>query len=450
MTGTATRTKTMAMKGFYSTLICLFALLPIKAQNDVNSRIAECLNTSDWFELRRVYEHADKAALAPMLNAFAESMIATQFNQPERACASIRKLINNHGNEIGVGNISGMGFILAANEAKLGRYADAAKTLGKIIQALRQHTDSTTLAMLQQYEKQYQILSKYEGINSIVSSPADYHLPFRLDSIGQKQKHAVTITIPAVVNKKPQDIILDSGSGVNIVSTKAAERLGLDIYDTQTEVTGFGKQNGKFAIAPRINIGNLTLENVPFYVIDISSGIDSIDVYLKHLDMILGIDFIYAMKELQIDFEKREIVIPQKPITLQEGETPNLTGGISEMFFVEGRGNGERLVYVLDTGADASSLGKRYFLRNKEHITANCQADTLRSAGAGGILIEQAYRLPDFRLETNGTSYTFPEIMVETQGRTSDIREADFGMDYFLQFKKVVFNTQEMFVRVTK
>ena len=166
--------------------------------------------------------------------------------------------------------------------------------------------------------------------------------------------------------------------------------------------------------------------------------------------MILGIDFIYTMKELQIDFEKKEILIPQQPSILQEGETSNLTGGISEMFFVEGKGNGERLLYVLDTGADTSSLGKKFFLRNKEHITTQCKADTLRSAGAGGILIEQAYRLPDFRLETNGTSYTFPEIMVETQGRTADLREANFGMDYFLQFKQVIFNTKDMFVRVTK
>ena len=438
------------MKRIYNILICLFILLPISAQTDANQRIAECLNTSDWFELRRVYAQADKQALSPLLKVFAESMIATQFNQPERACVSIRELINNHGGEIGAGNISGMGFILAANEAKLGRYADAAQTLGNIIQALKQHTDSTTLVMLQQYERQYHILAKYEGINSITSTPADYHLPFRLDSIGKESKHAINITIPAEVNKKPQDIIFDSGSGVNIVSTKAAERLGLDIHDAQTEVTGFGKQNGKFAIASTINIGNLTLKNVPFYVIDISSGVDSIDVYLRHLDMILGIDFIYTMKELQIDFEKKEILIPQQPSILQEGETSNLTGGISEMFFVEGKGNGERLLYVLDTGADTSSLGKKFFLRNKEHITTQCKADTLRSAGAGGILIEQAYRLPDFRLETNGTSYTFPEIMVETQGRTADLREADFGMDYFLQFKQVIFNTKDMFVRMTK
>ncbi len=438
------------MKRIFSIIICLITILPIMSQTEDDARIGECLNTSDWFELRRVYEQAEKKTLMPMLKSFAESMIATQFNQPEKASTYIRELINKHGNEIGMGNIIGMGFILASNEAKLGKYADAAQTLANIIKTFEQYTDSTSLLMHRQYEKQYRILSQYEGINRTASPKEDYHLPFRIDSIGHKSKQVATIIIPAEVNRKCQDIVFDTGAGVNIVSTKAVNKLGLNLHEIETGVTGIGKQKGKFAVAQTLQMGNLTLNNVPFYVVDISSGIDSIDVYMNHLDMIIGVNFIHAMQEIQINFEKNEIVIPQTLSTLQDNETSNMTGGIADLFVIEGRGNEERMLFCLDTGAGSSNLGSKYYQRHKEFLTTQCKADTLRSAGAGGVLIEQAYRMPDFCLEINGTSHIFPEIMVATKGSITDTREGNFGMDYFLQFKKVIFNTKDMFVRFIK
>ena len=114
------------MKRILSILISLLALLSIHAQTEDDARIGQCLNNSDWFELRRAYEQADKETIMPMLKVFAESMIATQFNQPENASVAIRELINKYGNEIGMGNIIGMGYLLASNEARLGKYTDAA------------------------------------------------------------------------------------------------------------------------------------------------------------------------------------------------------------------------------------------------------------------------------------------------------------------------------------
>lgn len=439
------------MRRIIQLLICLWAILPLKAQTEDDGRIAHCLNTSDWFELRRVYEQADKEALMPMLKVFAESMISTQFNQPEKACASIRELMNNYGNEIGVSNMLGMGFMLASNEAKQGKYTDASQTLSTIIKTFEPYADSTSLAMHRQFEKQYRILGQYPTVNQTAVSPqTDFQIPFRLDSVGPKKKRALTMMIPAAINQKPQDIVFDTGAGVNVVSTKAAKELGLDLHETLTRVTGVNTQSGTFAIAQEMQLGNLTLKNVPFFVVDISSGVDSIDVYMKHLDMIIGVDFINAMKEIQIDFEKKEIVIPQTFSSIQANETSNLSGGINSLFTVEGKGNEERLLFHLDTGAGGSILDNKYFLSHKDYLTTHCQTDTLRSAGAGGVIIEEAYILPNFQLEINGACHTFPKILVSTQGGAADLNYGNFGMDYFLQFKKVIYNTQSMFVRLIK
>ncbi|MBE6286970.1 MAG: hypothetical protein E7099_02090 [Mediterranea massiliensis] len=427
----------------------IFSLPSLKAQTEEDGRIAQSLNTSDWFELKRVYDKADKEKLMPMLRVFAESMIASQFNQPEKATIAIRELMNTYGNEIGVANMLGMGFLLASNEAKQGKYADAARTLSNIITAFEPHTDSTSLVLHREYEQQYRILAQYQGVNQIASTAEeDYHIPFRLDSIGPIDKRALTIMIPAEVNQQRQDIVFDSGAGVNIVSTKAAERLGLDQYVTPTQVTGVSTQNGTLAVAKEMQLGNLTLKNVPFYVVDISSGVDSIDAYLSHLDMIIGVKFIQTMKEVQIDFEKNEFILPHQLSSLQANETSNMAEGTSGLFVIEGKGNGERLLFNFDTGAGSSTLDKKYYELHKEYLTTHCKVDTLRSAGTGGIRIEQAYILPHFSLEINGTSHTFPQILVATKGSEVDLNYGNLGMDYFLNFKKIIFNTKKMFVRL--
>ena len=51
-------------------------------------------------------------------------------------------------------------------------------------------------------------------------------------------------------------------------------------------------------------------------------------------------------------------------------------------------------------------------------------------------------------LQIAGQGYAFPEIYVSTMPGVVDLRKANVGMDYFMQFKKVVFNTKDMFVRL--
>ena len=51
-------------------------------------------------------------------------------------------------------------------------------------------------------------------------------------------------------------------------------------------------------------------------------------------------------------------------------------------------------------------------------------------------------------LQIAGQGYTFPEIYVSTMPGAVDLRKANIGMDFFIKFKKVVFNTKDMFVRL--
>lgn len=117
-----------------------------------------------------------------------------------------------------------------------------------------------------------------------------------------------------------------------MVSTAAAKALGMDVYDVGTRLSGIGEQQGGFAVARELCMGNMKMYNVPFFVVDISSGVVSIDAYMSHLDMIVGVDFMNALGELHVDFENKGLFVPKAQNRLSLEGAPNLCGGVAGLF----------------------------------------------------------------------------------------------------------------------
>ena len=117
------------------------------------------------------------------------------------------------------------------------------------------------------------------------------------------------------------------------------------------------------------------------------------------------------------------------------------------MFEVECEINGERQVVNIDTGASESNLSAQYFATHREQIEREGVPDTLRSAGAGGIKIEQAYALRNVRIDIGGATHTWEKLMCSTE---PDIiwRAGNIGMDCLATFARVVINAHTMRLRV--
>lgn len=435
------------MKPFFATFFLACFLNIAFAQSVYDIRISNALNDNNWFELKRAYE-AGSDSIAPMLKDFAECLLESNFNEPEKACTAIDNLLRCFSNEIGLGNIQSMLYLKTANQEKLGKYEEAAQTLEATIKAIEPYADANSLVPLKEKESQCRELSKFDVINQVVMPETDVRVPFRLDSVGREGKRAAAIMLEAEINNNPQGIMFDTGAGVNVVSDKAAERLGLVMLDVASRVQGFGLQQGKYAIAQEIKLGNATLRNVPFYVLTVKSGVDSIDALMNHLDVILGVEFMNAVKEVQIDFVNHELLIPQTPTIPSEKERQTLSGGCAARFNMEITEQGEPLLVALDTGAGSSVLAHKYYVLRKEHVEKNGKPDILRQAGAGGIKIEDACRLENFSFTINGMPVSFPFIFVSTtEDSLADSAYGNLGMDFFTQFGKVIFNTKDMFLR---
>lgn len=428
-------------------VFCVTTIGYILAQNTFDKRVGNALNNSEWFELRDAY-NAGKDSLSPMLKTFAESMLAYNFNRNDEACRAIDHLVREHQAEIGAGNVMSMLFMKSTVLKRMGKYTEAAAVLNAVYEAFEPYVDSVSLSMYQAFGKQYETLAKYDGVNEVTVSDDEGVAPFRLDSIGRIGKRGIAMMIPSKVNGMEQDIVFDSGAGVNVVSVYAAKRLGLDTYSIDTQMRGFGMQQGAFAVAKELVMGNVTMKNVPFYVMDISSGVDSIDVYMQHLDMILGVEFINSVKEFHIDFERSAIVVPKETITLETGTLFNMCYNGANGLLVNAKIEGEHHLIHLDTGASTAVLTDKFYALHCDSIASNCASTTMRMAGAGGISIEDGYDLKNVTISIGDVPYTFPSLFVSIAGIERDLGYANLGMDYFLQFSKVIYNTEDMFVKL--
>lgn len=426
-----------------SVLICFSSLL--FAQSDYNVRAADALNSSDWFTLRRVYDEG-RDSMTPMLRAFSEAMIACNFATPDSACAAIDNLLKSHSNEIGENNVVNMNFLKSTQLAKKRDFGAAARVLSGALES----SGASTSGYMNDVCRQYHLLDSVGNINEVAYIGRDMAIPFDLDTVMIREKPVYSIMLRARVNGKPMKVLFDTGAGVNIVSVNTAKELGFNHLDAQARSGGFGEVQGGYALAGSVELGDMSLRNVPFQVYDISTGVDSIDRYLAHLDMIIGVDFMNVAGELHIDFENRRLLVPVVESDPADGETMNLCGGTGGLFNIEAELNGALLPVSFDTGAANSTLCYSYFKRFRKQIEEGCESDTLRQAGVGGVKIEKAYKVKELDVVVNGVAGHFPEIMVSTESDALFSMYANLGMDYFMQFSKVIFNVRERFVRVVK
>ena len=415
-------------------------------QIDVNERVGQAMNTSEWFELARIYK-AEREHIDPFLRTYTESLLATFFGRPAEATMAIERLIGTYGAMMGDGAL-GMWYYWGVNQTRMGEYGIAAEGLARELAKAEGLADDASIEPLRTCVKQWRELSQFDRVN-VLERPAegDVRVPFCLVSLRPDKGDAQQIRFDAKFNGVAQEVVFDTGAGVNVASEEAAERLGLTMLEAESEAHGIGgTQQGRYAVAERVELGNATLHNVPFYVISMRTGVDSLDRrYMSQLEVVMGAEMIRAMGEVHIDFEHFEIFSPNVQ-TLDYDEQPNVCSSPA-LFEVECEINGECQVVNIDTGASESNLSAQYFATHREQIEREGVLDTLRSAGAGGIKIEQAYALRNVRIDIGGATHTWEKLMCSTE---PDIiwRAGNIGMDCLATFARVVINAHTMRLRV--
>ncbi|MBQ4502864.1 MAG: aspartyl protease family protein [Alistipes sp.] len=400
---------------------------------EADKKVGELLNTSNWFELERVYPVVKDDMQTPMLKLMAEVMLASNFNRPAELHEKLQKLIAEHQAELGFGNVCNMTVMGAMIEGYEGNYAVAADMVKAIADAVKSANSSLEGTGLSELLAYYEAVREYPA--PILERPAEDV------KIALTEKSGL-MWIPVVVNGKTYDFILDTGASFTMISQDLAKDMGAQIISNPVFVRG-GESPGGYgqrAFIENMNLGPVSLKNIIAFVSENPSDDDPLKV-----DAVLGMDFIKRAGEIQIDLSTMTLTIPVQRTLPLYGRNIILEVNIP---IVEAADvNGNKYTFILDTGASEDNLSDLWFSKNAE-IVAKLPTLNQRTWGHGGIVQNQIVKIPEYKLIIDNASADFKEIpaILPANGTASSTRDGRLGMGLLRQFKKAIFNFEDMFV----
>jgi predicted aspartyl protease len=176
------------------------------------------------------------------------------------------------------------------------------------------------------------------------------------------------LLIPVGIDGSPEQIALDTGAGITVVSTETANRLEISHdFDHHMEVGGVGGANSILYIG-RVNsfdLGPLHLQHQNFPIVDLpmrtASGLP--------IAGFLGADILHVF-DIEIDIQRGRLAL--WPAAICAGAAPAWADGLTPLsidldegnhILVPLRINGATLNAVLDTGANGLTLTTRAAFR---------------------------------------------------------------------------------------
>lgn len=428
-------------KIIFSVMTLIFSLTGSAQSYD--ERIADAMNRSDWFALDSIYNEAPKDSISPFLDVFSRCMIGNRLNRPDMSIPAFDTLFGNHAEELGLGNLINCSMMYSMDLSRIGENRQAADLLASILPSVQEYLDSAWTTAIRNSIDKYTALSKFIPYGISFENDSDGKIPFKIVPVGPKEKESVLMHLEnSSINGAAADITFDTGAGVNVMSTSSAQEYGLIPLDASAVVAGHGIQSGYHAIAKEVKIGNITLTDVPFSVMDITSGNEEADKYVSSFMIVIGSETMLQLKELTLDFINREITVPRQA-PARSLTPPDMCFSSGMNLLAKGAIHDNPMLMNIDSGdASYGSLNRKFFDNNKEYITAHATLDTVRSAGIGGIHISQCYNVPDMTLQLGGSKTVIPEITVgleDTLPTTLDY-ECNLGLRSLMLFARIRFN----------
>lgn len=244
------------------------------------------------------------------------------------------------------------------------------------------------------------------------------------------------------LNRKdePLKFVLDTGSGMTVISDKTAERLNIDTVARGGNARAIGG-NGKFEIVygflKAVDIGDVQIRNVPVYIrkfhnpnneIDGYIGISLLSKFLTTIDY-GDLEFSLVRKDEEIIRSEDEV-----PLPLRLTSSGFLSGS------VQLEGVEKALNFIIDTGASVSVISND--LADLSEIKKYKQEETMRVIGAAGITEGvSAFLLPRVTFgEFSRSSLTAVALDLDIINETTGFEQTGILGGNFLRNYRVTFD----------
>lgn len=436
-------------------ILILFGLsVPfVTSAQRADTRIGTLMNEDRWFDVARELETTPVDSFNPTLRQMAVAMTHYHFNRSDSACMVLADLLNNHQQELG-NNTLNMALLMAKSLARTDRYAEAAGLMQDLYDQLSaQGIDSMQTRGYRAQAQYWKVLAANGPICKPLHAVGEYHIPMCVDKqVGQR-----ALFMNGTINGKENRLLFDTGAGVCVVSSQQARYHGLRLLDVTSPMSGIGVQQGRYAIADTLRIGEMVWLNVPFLVVDVQTGHAVADSIGRQLPPVIGVPIMLRMQEVQLDFARREFVIPAVPTPnpLKSCNLIRTDGEVLQLNSIDEKGNPLR--FHFDTGCYYTTLSSAWYARHQAMTEAVGIPDTFRLAGVGGAIINRSFRLPNVRFRIGNGLACLDSVSVDTgidlrsgQPRQTygftNHEDGTVGLDLLERFRRVILNLKEMYL----
>jgi superkiller protein 3 len=272
-------------------------------------------------------------------------------------------------------------------------------------------------------------------------------VPFRLSN------NRPILKIKINKNEEPLNFVLDTGSGMSVLSQETAQRLKIKAVSRGGSARAIGG-NGKFEIVygflQSINIGDVRIKNVPVYIRKFHTNDERIDGYIG---LSLISKFLTTLDYGNLTFSlKRKDSVENK--TLAEVDL-SLPLRITSSGFLSGEvqleGIETPLNFIVDTGASVSVISD--VLAGTKEISRFIKVEKLRVVGAAGVMENvPTFLLPRVTFGTHSReSLSAISLDLNMINETSGFEQAGILGGNFLKNYRLTFdfeNSKVIFVPV--
>lgn len=411
----------------------------------VDERIAEAMNSGSWHELKELYDAHGQEIQTPFLKPLSEYFIAHFFNRPDTALHYGNILLEKYQAELG-GSVGSVMFFMSEDAASSGDLEYA----GQILHAYNESCRQAGLSDMafDGLEQQYKALAARGGFR-VERPQKDVIIPLVYHS-GNRQD-PVSVCVNADINGKKARFNYDTGAGVNVISHELASELGITPIDSAgIEVKGVTTMTSRFAIADSIKLGDIVYRNVPFQIIDFSTGNAEADAKMREtgLQCVLGSQTMMPLGEIWFDFASSCLVVPAEP-SPKPDYAPNIYRNMGNSFVVNvyDYASGSDIEAVLDTGASYGSHTFKYYDKNRSLFEGVVPADTIRYAGAGGVGYSKVcYK--DMQYNIGGQTLRSDSATVSMEGSIQgESHDMLLGLSEMTKFDRMIINFTDMWVK---
>lgn len=411
----------------------------------IDERIGEAMNSESWHELKELYDTHAQEIQAPFLRPLSEYFIAHFFNRPDTALYYGNILLEKYQANLG-GSVGSVMYFMADDAARSGNPEYA----GQILHAYNEACKQAGLSDMnfEGLEQQYNALAgcggfKVERPKNDVSIPLVYY--------SGNRKDPVSVYVNAEINGKEMRCNYDTGAGVNVMSHELASELGINPIDSaDIKVKGVNTITSKFAIVDSIKLGDIVYRNVPFQIIDFSTGNAEADAKMREtgLQCVLGSQTMMPLGEIWFDFASSCLIVPAEP-SPKPDYAPNMYRDAANYFVVNvyDYASDSNIEAVLDTGASYGGHTFKYYDKNRSLFEGVVPADTIRYAGAGGVgyskvcYKDMQYNIGGQTLRSDSASVSMEGTI---QGETHDML---LGLPDMTKFDRMIINFTDMWVK---